>query len=423
MRRNYLWYQFFRYAIVRPALKLFYSECTVSGTEHIPQDKPVIFVPNHQNSFIDALHIVCNTRLFLHFLTRAEPFEIPVVSHFLRSLNLLPVYRVRDGFSSITKTEETFQECYRHLGNGDSVLVFAEANHDLKRRVRPLSKGFTRIAFGAEKHHNWDLDLQVMPVGLNYGDHRKSRTPVHIAFGECIPASNFRELYLRDERKAANELKRATSEGLKKLTMHVPNLKDYPLHHLLLDKLEPDRRKLIDPQTVNKRVSIIEKNYDSDWTADADQVLEDAETHNIDLQQFVRERPIKLRDILFSPVYLFSLVNNILPYQAVRWITEDYIEDHVFDASAKFLSGLLLLPLYYLIICTLLGMLDINLPILAGYCLLSVITAPFFVDAKDLLSRNIPNKFKGEKEVNFHKSNQIKIKRFAHIRKKLFGIK
>ncbi|MDZ7691534.1 MAG: 1-acyl-sn-glycerol-3-phosphate acyltransferase [Balneolaceae bacterium] len=345
MRNNYLWYQFFRYGLVKPALHLFYSDYSVSATQYIPQDKPVIFVANHQNSFIDALHVVCNTRKFMHFLTRAEPFEVPLVSHFLRSLNMMPVYRMRDGFRSVKKTEDTINKCCQLLGEGGSILVFAEANHAIRRRVRPLSKGFTRIAFGAEQQHNWQLDLQIQPVGLNYSHHQKARTPFHIQFGEPIAVGDFQQTFIQNERIAAQELKQATAKRLSVLTTHVSNLEHYPLHRLLLDELEPNRQAVIKPSIANKRIATIENGFDEADLKKANRLLETCSQHHVNIHDLVTPVKPTWRDFCLSPLYLFSLINNILPYQAVRWITEEYIEDHVFDSSVKFVMGLFLLPL------------------------------------------------------------------------------
>jgi 1-acyl-sn-glycerol-3-phosphate acyltransferase len=418
MRKNYLWYQFFRYIIVRPALRLFYSDITVAGRKNIPGDKPILFVGNHQNSFLDALHLVTNTKLFIHFLTRAEAFQNPVLARFYRSINMLPVYRVRDGFSAVKKNKKIFNECFERLNQGnDAVLVFAEANHDPRRRVRPFSKGFTRIAFGAEEHFDWDLDLQVIPVGISYGGHKKSRTPVRVEFGECIPVSDFKEQYEEDDREAANQLKKVTSEGLKKVTMHVRNLNHYPLYHLLLDDLETDRKALLDPQIVNSRVAEIEPHVDDELVDKAERLLDKADTYEVELHDFVDPPRFGTKDVLLSPLYLFSLFNNALPYQVVRWMTNNYIEDHVFDASVKFLVGILL-PVYYLIISAVLRIIGIELPVIGGYFFLSLLTAPMFVRIKDLLFSNTAKKLKKE-HPDVYQSVKSQVEYFKKLREKI----
>ncbi|MDZ7716726.1 MAG: 1-acyl-sn-glycerol-3-phosphate acyltransferase [Balneolaceae bacterium] len=396
MRRNYLWYQFFRYGIVGPALDMFYSEITVSGKNNIPKDKPIIFIPNHQNSFLDAVHVVTNTNLFIHFLTRSDPFQNPLLDVFLRSLNMLPVYRVSDGFSTVKKNNETFEKCFKRLGKGDSILVFAEATHDLKRRIRPISKGFTRIAFGAAKRNNWELDIQIIPVGFSYGQHQKSRTPVHIEFGSSIPLSDYKELFFEDEREAAQQLKKVTANRLKGLTMHVPNLGHYPFYHLMLDELEENREMLLQPNIVNQRVATLQGHVNETLKEDAKQLLDKADAKKLRLLDFIAPQKIGIKEILLSPLYLFSLLNNALPYQVVPWLTNHYLEDRVFDASVKFLVGLIFLPVFYLLIGVLLGFSGVDLPVILGYVALSITTAPMFVRAKDLLKKDTAKQLKKE---------------------------
>lgn len=420
MRKNYLWYQFFRYGVVRPSLRIFYSDVTVGGSEKIPPDKPVIFVANHQNALMDALHVVSKTKKIVHFLTRAEPFQMPVLKHFFRSLNMLPVYRVRDGFSTIRKNAQTFEQCSKRLAQGDAVLVFAEANHDLKRRVRPLSKGFTRIAFGAEQEYAWSLDLQVQPVGLGYSRHQKSQTLVHVEFGDCIPVAEFREQFHKDKRKAAHQLKEAAAEGLKQLTMHVPKLEHYPFYHLLMDELESNRQNIVDPQLVNKRVSWAKEHFTEQRLCEAEQLAEQAEAHNALLHDFKTETSVGVWDVILSPMYLFALINNAIPYGVIRWVTNSYIEDHVFDATAKFLLGLFMLPTYYLIIGVVLGSTGVNLPWVAGYFAGSVLTAPLFVRAKNMLSQNSAKKLKQEKST-VYESVKSELAKFEELRENMFG--
>lgn len=418
MRNNYLWYQFFRYVLVRPALRLFHSETTVVGGENIPEDKPVLFVSNHQNSFLDALHLVSNTKLFVHFLTRAEAFENPILAGFFRSINMLPVYRVRDGFSSVKKNEAIFSKCFERLKQGDAVLVFAEASQDLRRRIRPLSKGFTRIAFGAEEQHNWELDLQIIPVGISYSAHRKSRAPVRIEFGSAIPVVNFMEIYTEDEREAASTLKKTTAEKLKSLTMHVSNLQRYPLYHLLLDDLEQNRAALLDPGMANKRVALVEEQFEQKWLDKANELYDEAEELDINPHDVVSPTSFEKKDLLMSPLYAFSLVNNAVPYQAVRWVTTDYITNHEFDASAKFLLGLFLFPIYYVIISVALTFAGVNLPAVAGYFIMSFLTAPLFVRARDLIFTNKVQELKNHYPDRYE-SIKAKVEFFKELREEL----
>lgn len=365
MRKNYLWYQFWRYGIIRPALTLFYSDIKVIGREHIPENKPVMFIGNHQNSFLDALHIVNNTRHFVHFLTRAEAYGNPLLDRFFYSLNMLPVYRARDGFGTIKRNEQIFEECYERLAQDDALLVFAEASHVMERRIRPLSKGFTRIVFGAEEKYNWDLDLQIVPVGISYGNHRKSRTPVRIEFGEAVPALQYKEKYWTDERDAAHQLKMEIANRLKKLTLHIPNKKHYALYQLMLDELESNRRELLEPELVNRRAKAISDHLNGELVEESEFLLEKADQHDITLEEVANPVSFNAKDAVLSPLYGFSMLNNALPFQLVRWLVNSYLEDEAFEASVKFLVGLML-PFYYGLIGLVLLLAGISFPMDRG---------------------------------------------------------
>lgn len=381
MRKNWLWYQFFRFPLVKSGLYLFYKRIIIEGKEHLPKDKPILFVPNHQNSFMDALLVVTHTKPFIYFLTRAKAFNPPLMGKFLRSLNMLPVYRVRDGLSSVTKNNAIFDECIQYLKRNDAILIFPEANHDLKRRIRPLSKGFTRIAFDAEVRENWEMDLHIIPVGLNYTEHRRSRNTVRVVFGEPIHMKQFQESYEKDERAATNELKKQVSEGMKKTVMHVPNLDHYPLNKIVLDDLEDDSIRLTDPGTVNANVKKIEEKATPELYETAKKVFDLAEKNDFRIKTILgKEKPILVIILLF-PLYLFSWLNNLIPYQAVRRIIAKVIKDHAFDASIKFLLGLFLFPFFWALVSVILWITGVPFEFVLSYLGLSIATSIMFKNA------------------------------------------
>jgi 1-acyl-sn-glycerol-3-phosphate acyltransferase len=403
MRKNHLWYQMFRYPIVGTGLRLFYKKIKVVGKHNLPKDKPILFVPNHQNSFMDALHVVTTVKPFIYFLTRAEAFRPAPQAWFLRSLNMLPVYRVRDGFSSVQKNNDIFEECFKYFGRNDAVLIFPEANHDLKRRIRPLSKGFTRIAFGGEEYYNWELDLQVVPVGLNYTHHREARNVVQVHYGEPIPVKDYQELYKEDQNEATRGLKHDVSEGMKKLVFHVQNLEDYAVHKILWQELEPNSEHLTDPDIANERIQKTNAHITEELKTNAKKLDKLITSTNINGREFLYADTFKAKEFLLLPLYLFSLINNVIPYQPVRYLTTKVIKDHAFDASIKFLSGIVVLPVFYGLVSLILWVSGVNPSLIWGYLGLSFITSPFFIRAKSLLSINPVKKLKKEKPQIYQK--------------------
>lgn len=352
----------------------------------------------------------------MHFLTRAQAFHPPLLGWFLRSLNMLPVYRVRDGFSSIQKNNEIFETCIRHLKRHDSVMIFAEASHNLKRRIRPLSKGFTRMAFNAEEEYDWQLGLQVVPVGINYSKHRESRNPVHLSFGEPIPVKEFEKFYKENPNAATQQLKEQVESGLKKLVMHVPDLESYSFHRIILDDLEKDRKKVVNPKLMNERINKLgayatQENLDK--AIILDRLLEKFE---IRAEDIAYGKKWKFSDIILFPIYLFSLLNNLIPYQIVRFMTTKVIKDHTFDISIKFLIGILILPLYYGLVTLIMNFTGVQNPLLMFYFFISLLTSPFFIRAKYLFTPLSSAKLKKIKADTALKIERL-VKEFLQIRK------
>ncbi|GAB5409806.1 MAG: hypothetical protein BalsKO_21710 [Balneolaceae bacterium] len=378
MRKNYLWYNLFRLGITKTGLYFFYSKIEIIGQKNIPKNKPFILLPNHQNSFMDALLVCTHVPGYIFFLTRAGAFSTKFMNWFLRSLNMLPVYRVRDGLSSVTKNNEIFDFCVRSLEKRHPILVFPEANHDLRRRIRPLSKGFTRIAFDAEVQNNWQLDLQILPVGVNYSEHRRSRNRVSVVIEEPIPMQKYKELFEADERKAANSLKNEAAAAMKKTVMHVPNLDHYPLHQIVLTDLENDTRTYIQPEIANENVAKIDAHITSELAETARQVLEISNKYDISIKTIHGRKKPLIYLILLFPFYIFSWFNNIIPYLPVRKVINEKIKDHAFDASIKFLLGLILFPLFWWIIAGVLWISGVPNVYVLGYLVLSVFTSVFF---------------------------------------------
>lgn len=420
MRKNYLWYQFFRHTMVGNGLKFFYSKVKVVGKENIPKGKPILYIPNHQNSFMDALLVATTSKPTINFLTRAKAFKNPFMDWFLRSINMLPVYRVRDGLSSVQKNNAIFEQCISYLKDNETVLVFAEANHNLKRRIRPLSKGFTRIAFGAEEKHDWTLDLQLVPVGVNYTEHRNPRNTVQVNYGKAIPVSRYKEAFLEDETTATQQMKEEIASAMKELVFHVEDLESYPVYKMLWEVLEPDENKIIEPNISNERISKTTPKLTEELIKEAKSLESLANKEKIELRELIQHNKTGFKDILLLPFYLFSLANNAIPYQLVRYLTSSVIKDQCFYASIKFLTGLFTMPLFYILVSLIMLLFGVNSSFIWGYLGLSVVTGHLFVRSKQVLLRSQDKKLKKEKPA-VYKEIQQRLDIFRNLRSSILN--
>lgn len=289
-------------------LKLFYSRITPTGLENIPAHRPVIFLPNHQNAFMDGILVNTRHKRTTHSLIRASIFGNRFSDFLLRSLNLMPIYRIRDGLSQLERNQLVFDECFEILNKNECLLIHPEGNHNIKKQVRHISKGFTRIALGAiEKYPN--LPLVLIPVGINYSHSRLFFGRVSIHFSKPIEAHDFagRPLDLKAEVEAA----------LRKSVFHIDD-ENYHSEYSTLKSLRTDFS--------DYRTSYVELN-------------------RIRLNPSLIGKKIKR---WISPFHYLILLNNL--FVVLLWkIIERRIKDEAFISSIKFCFGMILVPIIYIV--------------------------------------------------------------------------
>ncbi|PKA97102.1 1-acyl-sn-glycerol-3-phosphate acyltransferase [Flavobacteriaceae bacterium MAR_2009_75] len=230
---------------IKAALYLYYGKIEVHGLKNVPEEGPVLFLPNHQNALLDVLLIVVDCKRKPFFLTRSDVFTRPVLKRFFSFLLMIPIYRIRDGRKSLVKNEVIFDQCATLFKDGHAIVMFPEANHNLKRRVRNLSKGFTRILFNAIEKEGTQ-DIKIVPVGLNYRKAQVFPDEVSLYYGEPILVN---DLYTVDDKPTSTVVvKEAVSNQLKWLTTHIEEEDRYDEIHTHLERAGID---FLDPQVAN----------------------------------------------------------------------------------------------------------------------------------------------------------------------------
>ncbi|WP_406684171.1 lysophospholipid acyltransferase family protein [Seonamhaeicola sp. MEBiC1930] len=303
-------------AYLRLGMFFYFKKVVVYNIENIPRDKPVLLLGNHQNALLDPLLIATKGSRFSFFLTRAAVFKKKFVSYLLGSLQMLPVYRIRDGWNNLTNNNAIFETCSELLKEGEAIVIFPEGSHNLARCVRPLSKGFTRIVFDTlEKYPN--IDLQLVPVGLNYIHATQFSDSAAMYFGKAVSAKDF----LCDNRnEGVVNLKSKIYTELMKLTTHIPP-ENYESDLLLLQKLNVD---FLNPKEVN---TCLVNNFKD-----------------------CRVRP-KTKLDFFNKVFKFLLIINlIMPYAVWKLFAEPKIVELEFKSTFRFAIALTLVPFWLLVI-------------------------------------------------------------------------
>jgi 1-acyl-sn-glycerol-3-phosphate acyltransferase len=142
---------------------------------------PMILGCNHPNSFLDAIIIGAKMKQRVHFMTRSDVFQKAWVRAILRSVNMIPVYRIRDGKENLGKNDASFEETRRILMRGEQVLIFVEGFCKYQTTLQlPLKKGGPRMLTQA-----WEdgVDAKMLPVWIRYSSFTQFPKEIDINFG------------------------------------------------------------------------------------------------------------------------------------------------------------------------------------------------------------------------------------------------
>ena len=304
-----LWYSIFK-IYIQIGLFFYTKKITVVGKEHIPKKGAVLFAVNHPNGLLDPLLVTTNTPRVTHYLVRAAIFKNPIVKRFLATLNLMPIYRIRDGVKELSKNTEIFKACHDILNKKRALMIFPEGSHDSRRSIRTLSKGFTRIVFGAIDAHP-HLKIQIIPVGVTYQQVSTFPSKVAIHYGTPILANDF---YNPSELNVSvKSIKDAVSAQLKKLSVHIPLDENY---EATVQNLQLHNVDFTDVETVNHMI----------------------QSGNI---------PPSPARINFGKIYKVPFIlNSLLPW--ILWkVTLKKVDEIEFVDTFRFGIGISVLPIFY----------------------------------------------------------------------------
>jgi len=206
---------------------VFYRKVIVLGRENINPAHHLIFAPNHQNALMDALAVLFTQKRHLVFLARADIFKRKTIASILYFFKMLPVYRLRDGFSSLKGNDEIFTKTIDVLKSKNGLVILPEGDHAGFRRLRQLKKGICRVAFQSDEATGFNLKIKIIPVGLEYSNYSRYRQVLTVVYGKPIEVSEFFELYKVSPERALNELRSKLSDEMKNIMVHIESEDDY----------------------------------------------------------------------------------------------------------------------------------------------------------------------------------------------------
>ncbi len=207
--------------------RCFYRNIHYTGWENIPSKGPVLFAPNHQNALMDALAVLLWQKKPVVFMARADMFRKKFVSRLLGLIKIMPVYRMKDGYSTLNKNEQQFKKACCVLINNGSLCMMPEGSQDGHRRLRPLVKGLFRIAFETQMAVGKSRDVQIVPVGIDYSEYEQPGADLVVHFGKTILVSDYIGFFEQDPVLGMNTLRDDLAGKMKNRIIDIQNSEHY----------------------------------------------------------------------------------------------------------------------------------------------------------------------------------------------------
>lgn len=331
-------------------MRLWFRRVYVNFEEPLPQDAPIIFACTHPNSAIDYLFVPLITRKPVHVLVRGDVFEKKWLNKLFRSIWMLPVYRIRDGYGSLSKNAESFEDCFRVFHENGRVLIFSEGICVQEKTLQPLKKGTARLALEYLEKHN--REIYIVPVANNYTVFRKFRNSVMCNFGKPIKASDYRALYGQNQNRAYQKLTEDITGALERSLIQVKpwneeGWTEKALQALRLTRFEQRHGWLIHDRSVYAEERILTERLNEQ----GDQLLSEEWKHTATKHRlsFYNEGILKLgknphffmiQVWLLSPVIVMAALPHVLPYLVARWLVTNKIHDKIFYTTVMVLGSL-----------------------------------------------------------------------------------
>ena len=358
--------------IVRIGLRIFFQEIQVRNRERIPARGPFLITSNHPNDKLDALIIGRSVPRKINFLAAGFLFKYKLLSWIMRSTGTIPVYRKNEHTDAGERNVKSFEACYEALEKGGAIGIFPEGLTHLDRQVKKVKTGTARIAYEAEIRNDWQLGLNIIPVGLNFYHPTRMRGKIFVNFGRPIPVANYREQYKQDSEQAVYQLTDLIHD---KIQQHIIHLNDETTQQLLgelehiykgeIIKQLSKEQESVSPFIVSRRLAdAIQYYYEHDPVKVAEawgkienyknklKIMRVGDTMVREYQHrgiVWRGLGASLITILGMPIAIYGWLNSLAAIIATLIFSQTRANRFTKIALTKFMSGLVIFPLIYVL--------------------------------------------------------------------------
>jgi len=308
---------------------VYFKKIRVLGLGNIPAKGPVIYAITHQNSLLDAYLSNAFSWRSPYYLVRADIYKHKIIDKLMRSIKTLPVYRIRDGYNSIKKNDQTFDTTKEILIKGGVVAIFPEGSHSMTHQLRPLKKGIARMAIMAEAAADFNLNVQIVPIGINYDSYLKSSSRTLVNVGKPINIADYKQIFLEDQNNAFRLMLSDLTLKMKSLIVHI----DSTNYNSVYQEYQKQR--------VYKKSLLKQLNSDQELV----RCIEHGEKF-----PYTADKIPTLIQLIKNSFYMLRLGLGYIPKSIVRLMVKKTVKDKNFIATMSFTYSIFIYPFFYVIV-------------------------------------------------------------------------
>ena len=345
----------------------------VRHPERVPSRGAVLLAINHPNNLIDSLLVGAVVPRKVHYLAAAALFRNHLLAGFLRIMGVIPVHRRQDDPDKMEQNVAAFEACARALGEGKLIAIYPEGTTHAEPRVQRIKTGAARIVLETLAKSP-DLDLALIPVGLNFEQRKSFRSRVLVAFGEPIPLAGALSRSREDPWRAVDQLTDAIQVGMEAQVIHVARIDLADLIRQverlyrgdLIQELQRERgysQAEIDTFRLSRTIVAAVHHFKEREPERVERLWQQIQRYQALLAEYrLRDQAVQARlgnwslrramgisglGLLGIPVLTYGAIVNGLPYGLPRWLARRLTRKETDYATTRLLSSILLFPLFW----------------------------------------------------------------------------
>ncbi len=359
-------YRLLKFALTY-AIKKYFVDIKIVNEGNIPLDKPVILLPNHRSAFMDPIVIATQLKRTTYFLVRGESFTNKYAITVFNWLKMIPIYRKEYDPDKVGQNKDIFKYCHRLMEKQGCLMIFPEGVCQTKYLLAPIKTGAARIALGAEDENDFELDIHLVPIGLNYSNPHRFRGNLTIDVGNPMTLRSYKDEYRKDPIDAVKNLTAEIETQLKDRIITVEDQGEIriveQIEGILYSTSQEHSLANVDWLTKRKRLKDFVQKYNKQdpegfkvFKATLNRFVGSLKRLGISNEVAIIEKTAKdarlaiVKKIFIAifglPIFIIGFILHIIPFQLTRILSLTLVKRVDFMGSVALVLGLLLFTIF-----------------------------------------------------------------------------